>query len=529
MALLTIAEAALKLGYSVELIQYFTKNCPKLAEDRKLKCMKAEGQLLIDDKELLDYQRYLSQRWPMPDSGSRPSIPTAIRDDIRQESHHGCAICGLMDNGEIAHIEAVAETLNNSPDNLVYLCPNHHAKYDLGFRPRSNVTIDEVRAAKTLKRMSRQRMMRYEANATKSLHGLIKLIESIEKQLKEESNKVVVEILMTEAKTLLKEIPKMTDAAAKQADKDQPGSAIDKVIAENAPAFAKIAFGVGAAGDKEVRSKMSSVVSRSSKILIEIDEVECPHCGGRGLVGLVGDYCKYCRGDCVVSEDEAKAYDPDKIDEVTCPHCNGTGTYGLNQLLCRFCGGSCVTTEEEAQSYDPDQIDEVDCPHCNGNGRYGRREVRCSYCKGDCVISEAKAKAYDAAQIDEVECPHCEGKGGYGLRDVDCAYCKGDCVVTAKEKRKYNRDKIDEVDCPHCDGRGTSGLNDNSCAYCGGDGFVTASEKETYDPDQIDEIECPHCNGRGTTGLRDSRCKLCDGDCTVSQDVLQAYQEKYGH
>ena len=42
-----------------------------------------------------------------------------------------------MDSGEVAHIDAVADTLNNSPDNLIYLCPNHHTKYDLGYKPSS--------------------------------------------------------------------------------------------------------------------------------------------------------------------------------------------------------------------------------------------------------------------------------------------------------------------------------------------------------------------------------------------------------
>ena len=69
----------------------------------------------------------------------------------------------------MAHIEAVAETLNNSSDNLIFLCPNHHTKYDLGFKPSSNITLEVVRAAKFVKRSTRQRVLRHEANAIKLL------------------------------------------------------------------------------------------------------------------------------------------------------------------------------------------------------------------------------------------------------------------------------------------------------------------------------------------------------------------------
>ncbi len=40
----------------------------------------------------------------------------------------------------------------------------------------------------------------------------------------------------------------------------------------------------------------------------EIDEVECPRCGGSGQQGLVGDPCVLCEGDCVMSEAKRDAY-----------------------------------------------------------------------------------------------------------------------------------------------------------------------------------------------------------------------------
>src|SRR5215475_5098317 len=101
--LLNKIEAAMKLGFSMELLDYFTKKCPKQDETRVLKTSQADGQVLFDDGELLSYQNWLRQPWPYT-KGPRPPIPEAIKTDIKAESHYGCAVCGYSDNGEIAHI-----------------------------------------------------------------------------------------------------------------------------------------------------------------------------------------------------------------------------------------------------------------------------------------------------------------------------------------------------------------------------------------------------------------------------------------
>ena len=88
---------------------------------------------MYDDVSLVKFNNYLNKPWTMPEKAKRPAIPEPIKKDIKEESHHSCAICGHMENGEVPHIEPVCKTLNNSPDNLIYLCPNHHKKYDYGY------------------------------------------------------------------------------------------------------------------------------------------------------------------------------------------------------------------------------------------------------------------------------------------------------------------------------------------------------------------------------------------------------------
>jgi hypothetical protein len=527
--MLSTVEAAIKLGVGVELIEYFIGHCPKHKEDRKLPAKKMDGQILIDEKDLLHFQRYLNLPWPVPPSGDRPGIPKAIREDIKHESHLGCAICGHMDNGEIAHIDAVETSLNNSPDNLIYLCPNHHTKYDLGYKPANNVSEETVRAAKLLKRKSRQRMLAYEANAVKGMLGLIQLIKAIGAKLKAKENQDQVEILTTEVQKLLELVPELSDVAQEQAKKDQPAKEIEKVLAEHAPTFAKLAANAKTAKSSgEVKSVVDAVTDKSHELLLDFDEVDCPHCGGHGMTGLVGDFCAYCKGSCLVTQEEAAKYDPDEIDEVECPHCHGNGTIGLTQIFCKFCGGSCVVSKEEAEEYDASEIDETNCPHCNGRGTIGFNRNFCAYCNGDCVVSKEEAEEYDPDEIDEVECPHCNGHGWRGFTQSICDYCKGDSVVTKEEADTYNPDEMDEEDCPHCNGRGRIGGNDMICEYCGGDGFVTAQEVKDYDSDKIDEVECPKCHGRGTYGLVDDPCKLCKGDTVVTKKVRAAYINKHG-
>jgi HNH endonuclease len=46
-------------------------------------------------------------------------------------------------------VDISEDAADNSPDNLILLCPNHHTEYDLGFKPRSNVSLEALRAAKS--------------------------------------------------------------------------------------------------------------------------------------------------------------------------------------------------------------------------------------------------------------------------------------------------------------------------------------------------------------------------------------------
>ena len=65
---------------------------------------------------------------------NRPPIPQAIQDALFVECRRKCAMCYALlsdwhpKNGQIAHIDR--NNANNKPENLAYLCLDHHNEYD---------------------------------------------------------------------------------------------------------------------------------------------------------------------------------------------------------------------------------------------------------------------------------------------------------------------------------------------------------------------------------------------------------------
>ncbi|WAC20898.1 hypothetical protein OVA24_05820 [Luteolibacter sp. SL250] len=571
MALLSLIESAVKVGYSIKLLQYLMKECPKHKESRVLPCRVIDGDPFIEEKELLAYQRYLNERWPIPNGKTRPPMRKAIADDVKSESHYGCAICGNGNHGEVAHIHAAADGACNGPDNLIYLCPNHHTAYDYGHKVAANIRREVVDAAKTMKRDSRRRILRHELNAAKAMFGLIQRIKKILDQLGKEKELDLREVGVTEMRLLMAEVTNASVKASEAAQKDQDHTEVELELTKIAPKIAALA-GIGEASTSEsgLREAATEVVAVSNKVIIDLGEIECPHCEGAGQYGMggsycsfcggscyvstdlaegydpndidevacprceghcqtgwVGDLCAYCKGDGYVTTDEADDYDPEEIDEIECPHCEGSGKMGLAGSLCSVCGGSCFVRREFAASYDEAEIDEVACPKCDGSGTMGRVGSYCSYCKGDCCVSREEFDAYDPEDDDEFDCPRCNGSGLTGLVGSFCSYCKGECVVSKEELDDYDHEKIDEVDCPHCEGAGQTGWAGSYCRYCKGECVVSQSKFDDYSPEEIDEEACPRCGGSGQTGLVGDTCKLCKGECSVSRATAEAYREKY--
>lgn len=513
------AEAAIYTGYSIELLKYFTKYCPKQNESKKLDFVDVNGSRFYDKEKLDEYKVYLNKEWPRKQDGSRHPIPDNIKGDIKAESNHGCAICGHMDNGEVAHIEAYKVGLNNAPENLIFLCPNHHTKFDLGFAPDNNISLEAVQVAKKYKQNARKRLLKFEANASSLLANVISALKNLEDKIKKEEDPHLENVYLTEAQTLVKKLPSIKEEISKSSSKDKLITSTDKLVEDIAPMISRI----NKNEDYSIKDDLEYVVEKTDELLYELDEVTCPHCNGNGFKGFTNNFCSFCDGDCVVTNDKINEFDKELIDEVTCPRCDGRGQIGLNGHFCKYCDGAKVVSQEEREAYHYSSLDEETCPKCQGTGKKGLSDVICSLCDGAQVISKSEIEKYSLGDDEEIDCPHCHGRGTRGLRSSFCSFCDGAKKVSNEKLEEYNPDGIDEEECPRCGGSGTLGFSDYYCGYYDGDCFVTRDKYNEYDPDELDEEECPRCGGRGTIGYNGSICKLCDGKLVVTKEVANSF------
>jgi endogenous inhibitor of DNA gyrase (YacG/DUF329 family) len=289
-------------------------------------------------------------------------------------------------------------------------------------------------AAKNIKRNSRGRMQKYEANASRTLLGIIKFLERIKEELNKESNPNMVDIYQTELSKVMELIPELSETAYRLASNDQLSTDTEKALTQHAPELSKY---INSPDNNTVEEQVDSFLSHVSDIIIDIDEVDCPHCGGSGTTGRVGDMCAFCNGSCVVSKEKHDEYDVNDMDEINCPHCGGSGTTGRVQDMCTFCEGSCVVSQEKHDGYDVNDMGEVNCPHCGGSGTTGRVQDMCTFCEGSCVVSQEKYDGYDVNDMDEVNCPHCGGSGTTGRVQDMCTFCEGSCVVSSEMEQAY--------------------------------------------------------------------------------------------
>jgi hypothetical protein len=145
-----LAEAAVLVGMSPTLLNWFTSYAPKKGNPRKLLVSSHQGGVpFFKRTELVDFDAWLAEPWPSK-KGMRPAIPVGILDEIKREAANQCAFChSNLDSCEAAHIEPVSQSKNNHPHNLIWLCSNHHTKFDkgtLGPKPENMAFVKSMKA-----------------------------------------------------------------------------------------------------------------------------------------------------------------------------------------------------------------------------------------------------------------------------------------------------------------------------------------------------------------------------------------------
>ncbi|GLK82913.1 zinc finger domain-containing protein [Ancylobacter defluvii] len=449
-------EGAIHLRMSPSLLAHFTKHAVKYQEDVKLRCVEDEGGRWYTTKDLDAFDNYLRAPWPKSPKAQRPKLPDKIRKEIMLEAAAVCPICGFESAGEAAHIEAVSASKSHHPENLLWLCPNHHTVID-DVAQMSNVKIPVAQAVKELLVERKLRLLRHEFALDKSILDLIRLVEKASDMLANAGLKDAHGGIEAVAAIDLKGLSKAAKAASRAKISKTDADAV------SLQAFAKK---ISTSTAKASVKKPSSLVSwkeeaeqARSEYLKATGKVDCPLCHGSGHHDSID--CPVCQGEGSIREEDEEKVDLADFEMVDCPVCDGAGT--LRGDLCPGCGGDARMERRFAGSIDVSAYGLVDCPVCDGSG--SRDGDQCPFCRGERQIESRHAADIDLADYDDVKCRLCNGSGQY--EGFDCPACAGECRIPKGMSDRIDWSDFDLVKCPECKGTGASEYG-GDCRFCGG-------------------------------------------------------------
>ncbi len=449
-------ESAIYMKMSPELLRHFTKYAVKYKEDTKLPCFKDEGGRWYTKKDLDAFNNYLLEPWPKAPKAQRPKLPEKIRHEIMLEAAAVCPICGFESAGEAAHLDAVSASKSHHPENLLWLCPNHHTVID-DVAQMSNVKMHVARAIKELLVERRLRLLRHEYALDKGILDLIRLVEKASDMLASAQLKDAKIGIGAIASIDLKDLANAAYAAS-----GAKVPATDK----KAVSFKIFAKKISTSTAKASLKKPSSLVSwkeearqARSEYLVSTGRVDCPLCHGGGRHN--GMECPVCQGEGSIREEDKAKIDLADFMDADCPVCQGAGT--LRGETCPACRGDAQMERRFANQIDPSEFELVACPVCDGSGR--RDGDECPFCKGNMEVEARHAEQVDLADYDDVECHLCSGSCQF--EGYDCPVCAGEGRLPKRVSDQIDWSEFELVRCPECRGTGISEFG-GDCPYCGG-------------------------------------------------------------
>lgn len=495
-------EAALRLSMSPELLEYFTRNPPKAGNPRRLLCVEVDGQRRYDPVELDAFDAYLAAPWPKSPKATRPHMPDKLKLEIKLEAHCGCAICAHSANGEVAHIEPVAVTLSHHPRNLIWLCPNHHSEFDLGFKPR-DVDLDTVRAVKNLHLNRRRRLWQMELLASIPLLQFIAQLEEMKTFLADAQHAAAHGAASA---ALAEDIASMHAAATNLTTMGaKPPMPAEEPLEKLAAKIAAMPPNAASAGEiVEAASKARDVY------LEEIGHITCPVCSGEG--SYHGDTCPGCDGEGSVDEARTRHVDWSEFDLIACPLCDGEGRHAGE--TCPACDGERKMQRRHAEQVEVRDYDIVPCPLCGGTRHH--EGMPCPECGGEGGLPRHAADQIDLTDYDRTECPACEGAR---VRDGEqCDVCDGQGTIEKGHARQLDARDFGKVECRLCEGRRS--FDGMECPACGGEGSMDRRHDQETDWSQFRMVDCPQCDGSGA--IEGEQCRACNGE----RQMLRLYAER---
>lgn len=481
-------EAASVTFMSPDLLRWFTGHAPKSGISRKLKVAKKEnGAFFYDRDEVLAFDAWLKQPWPRKD-GKRPVIPAAIRKEIKVEANGACAIChGHKDTCEAAHLEPVAKTDNNHPENLLWLCSNHHTAYDGGLFGPIEDEAEFVLHFKTVLRRYKVMLWRMQAELSFKVLAALENCNLLSKQLELAKTSDQVKAIETVAKDILDKLPTLAPMS-----KTDPRYAGFQTVSVNISHLAK--------SRNPVRQRLNAASVVRAEYVAALGMVTCPLCKGMGH--YEHEDCPVCGGDREIDQRDSSRLDLDQFRKIECPLCEGKGTRGGEH--CPACGGERSMERRYADRIVVSDYLMVDCPICGGSRTY--LGGPCHACCGEGEMEKRHADMLDIRSYDVVDCPLCKGTGRH--EHEDCPECQGDGSMPRRFADEVDLRGYESADCPVCDASGK--LRGEDCPVCQGEGNIDRRYLDRIDVHDYDSVQCPVCEDKTEKGR--GECRACGGD-----------------
>lgn len=495
MTLLDEYAAAAKFNLSPKLLRWLTENSVK---GRKLSFTEQDGIYFFDDADLDAFDKHLRAPWPPTgESAHRPSIPKGIKEEVVDEFHGQCAVCRKHENkNEIAHIAAFAVSRSHHPENLIYLCPNDHTKFDDDtFGPADHIKY-VVKGQKHYFSHFRRNIWSVHAVGFAALH---KLSAAARRAI---LNQAIDEANGDSLLNLVQSMVHLMDEAANSQIKESDAwhnlraalNHVSNAVTAGSPA-------------RKVAADTAEAIEEVTSQFLNTDLRSCPLCEGSGY--FEGWDCPICGGAGTVEKN--REIDLSPFDWVECPLCRGEGSYP-EDCECPLCSGDKRVHRHEADGVELDRFRIVPCPVCDGDGKlYGEL---CPCCWGHEVMPKEVADRVDLSAYNLDKCPLCKGSGAH--QNMDCPVCLGEGELPAGKGREVDIRDYDDEMCPVCNGIGEYWRG--SCPACRGEGELPKWACRNLDIRDFEMVTCPDCRGKGRT--RGSTCDRCDGDGELPRNAL---------
>ncbi|MCC0808660.1 hypothetical protein FPV16_21030 [Methylobacterium sp. W2] len=490
---LNVYEAAELVTMSPTLIRWLSSYAPKQGISRKLPVRKDGDRIFVKRGDLVDFDNWLRLPWPAQ-PGKRPPLPTGIKAEIREEASGECAICLKNSNScEAAHIDSVAKTKSNHPENLIWLCANHHTKFDHGGFGPSNDAKEFVASYKHCLTHFRRTLWQLQGDVTGRLFTILKVCDNLKAQLAVAKAPDQVEAVRILAEKTIQRVGQMAPTSREDPDYE--------AFQAMKPEFEVLAKRSTSA--ENVGATLNFISNIREEFARQAGYQDCPLCSGSGRHKHVD--CPACGGDGEMTKAQLRSLDLDCFREVSCPLCEGARKFKGED--CPACDGNGEMELRFVEQVDVSEWGDESCPLCD-DARYWKGET-CPVCNGDGTLERRFRDRIDLRDYEDVDCPLCDGSGR--LRGDDCPECHGDRQIERRFADQIDLSKYITVPCPLCEG--SRRWDGEECRACGGEGEMDREQADRIDLGDYKMVTCPLCEGNGQW------CQTCDGQGKVPRWV----------